>query len=175
MTLATTTSCDSCDYSLREEDSINNLSLKTKEFVDISLSDRLKPSNLLKDCPICESETSFTKEMEVIASGYVMIFHLERFLYINNKAVQSNAVRTSMPISPSLDDFHECVIKQYIFSSGHNYITGTLLNGHYTVFVKDHHCNAWCNDKSITRCPKEKAVKKQLVPSVLQKILKLII
>jgi len=38
--------------------------------------------------------------------------------------------------------------------------SGTLLNGHYTAFVKDHHSNAWyhCNDKSVTSCPKEKVV-----------------
>jgi len=144
---------------------VNILSLNTERYPDLSLSKRLKSSILIKECPMCAAETSFTKETKVLTCGSVVIFHLERFSYSDNIAIRNPCIVDCsddliLPISPSLDN-SICISfrNKYSLVAIINH-SGTLSSGHYTAFVKDPLSNSWyhCNDKLVTQCAKENVV-----------------
>ena len=113
--------------------------------------------SLINGCPVCDAQTSFTKELKILSCGSIIIFNLERFNIVNGESIRNpSAVNCledlTIPVSQSLDNSFEVSFRNlYSLVATVNH-SGTPTNGHYTAYIKDPSTHNWlhCNDKCIS-------------------------
>ena len=120
--------------------------------------DRLKSPNLSQLCPVCDADTMHTFNVSLLSFSSIFIIRLAIFSYCDGQPTRDNRkvdcllkdsrLTLSIPTCPSAND-SLCQVSfnnSFALKATINHV-GTVVDGHYTAFVKDASSNwFFCND-----------------------------
>jgi ubiquitin carboxyl-terminal hydrolase 8 len=141
--LHTELECCECEYVSHVFDTFSTLSLEVPDQEDIRLEDCLShftKEEIITDkenlwyCPQCEDKVSFKKRMKIWKTPNILIIHLKRFSFNNNKVTKlSNFIKyheKSLSVKPYINVLNKEIETQYRLYSVINHMGG-YNGGHY--------------------------------------------